>query len=328
MTTKRRGQITSLLRQRTVRALQTGAMRGGDRLPSTRTIAGELDVDPRVVLSAYRELAAEGLVELRERSGVFVAGTPTASGSAPGMAERWIVDVFAQGIAREVSPDTLLDWLQRSLNTRRLRAAVVAGTADQLLGLCRELEADYGFETDGVVALSLDGDPAAGVPDALQGADVLVTTDGYATALRALGERTGTPVVVVDVRTDLVGREWLDLLRSPVYVVVTDASFIALLRTFFANTDGAQNLRPILLGRDSLSSIPAGATVYMTQSARERLGDTPIPGRVVPPARVFGPDTVRELLTIVVRKNWEAMREQSVAELVPSGAEEADDADV
>jgi DNA-binding transcriptional regulator YhcF (GntR family) len=308
LTTKRRGQITNLLRQRTVRALQTGAMRGGDRLPSTRVIAAELDVDPRVVLSAYRELAAEGLVEMRERSGVYVAPNPTASGNEPGVAERWIVDIFAQGIAREVSPDTLLDWLQRSLRARRLRAGVVCGTADQLLGLCRELEVDYGFEADGVLASSLDLAPGAELPDVLRSADLLVTTEAHEASVRTFVARQGLPVVSIDVRGDLVGREWLDLLRQPVYVVATDVSFISLLRAFFANTPGGRNLRPVLLGRDSLSSIPPGATTYITQSARERLGDTPIPGRVIPPARVFGPETVRELLTFVVRKNWEAMQ--------------------
>jgi DNA-binding transcriptional regulator YhcF (GntR family) len=310
VTTKRRGQITNLLRQRTVRALQTGTLSGGERLPSTRTIAAELDVDPRVVLSAYRELAAEGLVELRERSGVYLAENSTASGNAPGMAERWIVDIFAQGITREVSPATLLEWMQRSLTTRVLRAGVVAASADQLLGICRELEADYGFETDSLVPGPGGAIPESPFPE-LEAVDLVVTTPACESLALTAAERVGAPVTIVDVRNDLVGIEWLDLLRNPVYVVATDVSFIALLRGFFANTPGAHNLRPVLLGRDSLSSIPAGATTYITQSARERLGDTPVPGRVVPPARVFSAESVRELLTFVVRKNWEALRRSS-----------------
>ena len=306
MTTKRRGQITNLLRQRTVRGLQTGTLSAGERLPSTRVIAAELEVDPRVVLSAYRELAAEGLVELRERSGVYVAENSTASGNAPGMAERWIVDIFAQGITREVSPATLLDWMQRSLTTRTLRAGVVAASADQLLGIRRELETDYGFETDGAVEASLgtDAHPFADLPSV----DLVVTTPACAEAAGRAAHALGASLVAIQVREDLVGMEWLDLLRNPVYVVATDVNFIALLRTFFADTPGGHNLRPILLGRDSLSSIPPGAATYITQSARERLGDTPVPGRVVPPARVFSAESTRELLTFVVRKNWEALR--------------------
>ena len=326
MTTKRRGHITNLLRQRTVRGLQTGTLRGGERLPSTRTIAAELDVDPRVVLSAYRELAAEGLVELRERSGVYLAANSTASGNAPGVAERWVVDIFAQGITREVSPTTLLEWMQRSLTTRSLRVGVVSASADQLLGVARELETDYGFETGSLVVGSAD----APLPDPLfpelSEVDLIVTTPACEGPASAIARRLGVPLITVDVRSDLVGVEWLDLLRNPVYVVATDVNFITLLRGFFANTPGGHNLRPVLLGRDSLSSIPPGATTYITQSARERLGDTPIPGRVIPPARVFSADSVRELLTFVVRKNWEAMTRNAAA--VAADDEELDAEDV
>ena len=323
MTTKRRGQITSLLRQRTVRGLQTGTIAAGERLPSTRSLAAELEVDPRVVLSAYRELAAEGLVELRERSGVFVADNSTASGNAPGMAERWIVDLFAQGIAREVSPATLLDWMHRSLTTRVLRAGVVAASADQLLGMCRELEADYGLETDGALASSLG---AVDRPFAeLAAVDLVVTTPGCAAAAGSVARTFGAELVTIAVRPDLIGMEWLDLLRNPVYVVATDVNFIALLRTFFADTPGGHNLRPVLLGRDSLSSIPPGAATYITQSARERLGDTPIPGRVVPPARVFSAESSRELLAFIVRKNWEALRTARALETPAGGDGEGED---
>ena len=323
MTTKRRGQITNLLRQRTVRALQTGALRGGERLPSTRTIAAELDVDPRVVLSAYRELAAEGLVELRERSGVFVAPGSTASGNAPGMAERWIVDVFAQAIMRELTPATLLEWMQRSLATRVVRAGVVAGSADQLLGIRRELETDYSLETDGALADAIA--PGRSPFPELAAVDLVVTTPACEAPARGAAAHLGVPVIVVAVRADLIGTEWLDLLRNPVYVVATDPSFVALLRAFFADTPGAHNIRPVLVGRDSLSSIPAGATTYITQSARERLGETPIPGRVVPPARVFSAESARELLTFVVRLNWEAMRDgRSAAAAAAAAGDEPD----
>lgn len=316
MTTKRRGQITNLLRQRTVRALQTGALAPGARLPSTRTVAVELDVDPRVVLSAYRELAAEGLVELRERSGVYLADSSGAVGGSPGMAERWIVDILAQAVAREVAPATLVEWMHRSLATRVLRAGVVAPSADQLLGLCRELESDFGFETGGELASALGADGATPFAD-LPAVDLVVSTPASAPAAAPVAERLGVPLITVEVRADLIGLEWIDLLRQPVYVIATDASFVALLRTFFARTPGAHNLRPVLLGRDSLSSVPPGATTYITQSARERLADTPIPGRVVAPARVFGAEAVRELLTFVVRKNWEAVR-QSAALAAPA----------
>jgi len=146
-----------------------------------------------VVLSAYRELAAEGLVELRERSGAYVAADPASVGSAPGMAEAWVVDIFAQAIAREISPSTLVAWMQHSLATRPLRAGVIAGTDDQLLGLCRELEADYGLEADGVTAASLGS--GAAVPPALAGEPLELSADGaeLVYTFDGRGEHTGIP---------------------------------------------------------------------------------------------------------------------------------------
>ncbi len=65
--------IADTLRGRILRGLQAGTLRNGDRLPSARDLAGEFEVDHRAILAAYRELAAEGLVELRQRGGIYVA---------------------------------------------------------------------------------------------------------------------------------------------------------------------------------------------------------------------------------------------------------------
>lgn len=302
VTTKRRTQITSFLRQRAVRALQTGTIRGGDRLPSTRAVAAELGVDPRLVLAAYRELAAEGLVELRERSGIFVASS-RQDGSERAPAAPWLAELLAQGVAREVPAPELGAWLARATATR-LQAAVVAATADQAEGICRELREYYGLDA---FTLPPGAAPRVGgrVPTALRRAALVVTTEAPGAAVRRLGERLGIPVVAISVRADLVGPEWRLLLRSPVYVVVTDHRFVQTLRHYFADTPGVENIRPVVLGRDPLDAIPPGAATYVTHSARTRLGDTPIPGRTVPPARIFSEECAREILEIIVRKNLE-----------------------
>ena len=38
------------------------------------TSSSEFGVDHRLILAAYKQLAAEGLVEVRERGGVYVSG--------------------------------------------------------------------------------------------------------------------------------------------------------------------------------------------------------------------------------------------------------------
>jgi GntR family transcriptional regulator len=54
-------------------AIETGALRPGDQLPGMRALAEELVINPNTVAKAYRELAHEGVIELRHGSGAFVA---------------------------------------------------------------------------------------------------------------------------------------------------------------------------------------------------------------------------------------------------------------
>jgi GntR family transcriptional regulator len=54
-------------------AIETGALRAGDQLPSIRPLAEELVINANTVAKAYRELEREGVVELRQGAGAFVA---------------------------------------------------------------------------------------------------------------------------------------------------------------------------------------------------------------------------------------------------------------
>lgn len=68
-------------------AVRDGRLTGGARLPSTRTLARDLGVSRRLVVEAYGQLTAEGLLEARQGSGTRVApGRPSAA--APPAAPR------------------------------------------------------------------------------------------------------------------------------------------------------------------------------------------------------------------------------------------------
>ena len=54
-------------------AVETGALRPGEQLPSIRPLAEELVVNPNTVAKAYRELEHEGVLELRQGAGAFVS---------------------------------------------------------------------------------------------------------------------------------------------------------------------------------------------------------------------------------------------------------------
>src|SRR5512134_1636353 len=59
-------------------AIETGALKAGDQLPSIRPLAEELVINANTVAKAYRELEREGVVELKQGAGAFVADTARA----------------------------------------------------------------------------------------------------------------------------------------------------------------------------------------------------------------------------------------------------------
>lgn len=63
-------------------AATAGQVRGGDRLPSTRTLARHLDVSRTVTAAAYEQLHAEGWLVGRHGSGTYVTTTPPAASGA------------------------------------------------------------------------------------------------------------------------------------------------------------------------------------------------------------------------------------------------------
>ncbi len=54
-------------------AIEMGALRPGDQLPGIRKVAEDLVINPNTVAKAYRELGHEGVIELRQGAGAFVA---------------------------------------------------------------------------------------------------------------------------------------------------------------------------------------------------------------------------------------------------------------
>lgn len=303
-------ELVDVLRARILRGIEASALRAGDRLPSARDWAAELKLDHRVVLAAVRRLAAEGLVETRERGGIYVSDRQGGEGVPP-LPESWIVDVLAQGLTREIPVPELSEWLRRCTETLRLRAVVLTTTADQAFGLCRELRDDFGLEAESVTPDEIPepgADGSASYPLPLRRADVIVATRAHEARARALGLTLHKPAIVTDVRPDMVTGEWALLLRRPVYAVVATPQFGDMLRRFFAEVPGIENLHIVVFGQDDLAAIPAGAPTYVTQHVRANLAGAEIPGRILPAARTIAPSSAREILAFVVGSNLEALR--------------------
>jgi len=67
-------QLVQQVRQ----AIQLGALREGDQLPTVKEVVAELAINPNTVLKAYRELEHEGLCTGRPGVGTFVTRTLTS----------------------------------------------------------------------------------------------------------------------------------------------------------------------------------------------------------------------------------------------------------
>lgn len=292
-------QVTSVLRDRIRDATEMGAMKVGDRLPGTRRLAGELMVDQRLVASALRRLEQERVVEVRPRSGAYVApGGNGMPGNRP-LPREWAAEVVAQAVERGVSAQRLSLDIGRLTDSYKVRAAAVAATSDQAVGLVRELQQDYGIAAAAVFPEQI----AAGrYPATLLRSQLVVTTADLAPTLRKVAA-LGKPVVVVRVRPDLFSEDWIAFMNGRVYVIVADPRFRAMLKQVLRPVPGSANVTILLAGRDDMSIVPGDARTYVTESARRMLGRGGLPGRVIRPRRVFSSETVREIAAFLVNHN-------------------------
>ena len=303
----RRAFVASTLQRRIEQSLRSRALAPGDRLPSTRELGDEFDVDPRVALAAYQTLAEEGLVVLKPRSGVYVAPATSPSDEPPPCGD-FLADTLVAAVVRGFSLLRFTDDLRIAALGRRLRATVVAATGDQAHGLSRELKADYGFETTPLLAENLK--QGATVCSAIQRAHVIVTTKGVEKEVSAVAERLGKQVIVVDIRPPFVENEWKALLRSGrAYIVASDVRFLEIARSYLEKMVDLRNIRMMIVGRDDLTTIPPQAPTYVTEAARRKLGKSRIPGRLIPPPRFLAENSVRTLIALIVKMNLEQAQE-------------------
>ena len=92
-------------------AIAARVHRPGETLPSIRTVASELAVNPNTVQRAYQKLEAEGLITPRKGVGMIVARLSPESAQSTSAAA--IQDSFAQGIQIGIRAD---------LSAERIRA--------------------------------------------------------------------------------------------------------------------------------------------------------------------------------------------------------------
>lgn len=274
------------------------ALKGGDRLPSTRELARELKTNPRVVLGAYKTLASEGLVEIRKRSGNYVAARNLISDTLPPPPTPFVVDILADAITRGYSAREFSSYLAEAAYGARLRAAIVGGTSDQAEGISQEISSELSIGTSIVLPQALKR--GAELPSALRRAHLIVATEPFREDVARVAAKLDIPFVIASVRKDIINDEWYALMRRGINVVAADSKFLALLRAYLAPAPQAQFVKMFIAGVDSLDKIAANDATYVTAAARKILGTTRIPGTLVSPPRFLSESCVRAILSIVV----------------------------
>ncbi len=304
--------LTTALRQRLLSGMHLGLLRSGERLPSVRELAAEFGVSARVVLAAYRALEREGLVELRQRSGIFFGtrgrSVKGARGGALSPFAAWALDVFHESFTRGTTIPETLPALGRYLMTVRVRVAGIECNDDQIAALAAALTAEFGLDA---VGLNVD-DLLGSSPPSLDGFHLLVTTPFHAGEVQELAGRANAPWVAISYRADVFAEIARLLPSTPVYFVVTDPRFATKLRKIYASSPGAPNLRIIQLGDIEAINIPDGMPAFVSRTARERMAGHPILERVMPETRLVSDDAAREILSFIIRANAESLQELEV----------------
>ena len=305
--------LTDRLRDQIVGALHVGYLHPGDRLPSYREVSREWEVDHRPVARAYRVLEAEGLVEIRVRSGVFVAEQEHIGGGMLPETGRWVAEeVLTEAWRRRIPIPGLPKFIHRCTALVQPRCACIESTEDHRVVLAQELREQFGFEAFSVELRSIPrtaiGEQVipSELPSELTGAELLVTTAFHAAEVRTLAEALEKPVVVVAAHPEVRSAIARRLREGPLTVVCVDPEFGERLRSIYGREYPRDGIR-IVLADDSagIAALKDGQSVLLTTAAYERVGDIRRP-LVVPLSLSLSPESAKELAMLLIRFNLEA----------------------
>lgn len=107
-------------------AVETGALREGDQLPTIRRLAEELVMNPNTVVRAYRELEHEGVVELRHGSGAFIKEAAASRTKLIADGQRVMQSAIDRLLERGLTEDELRRVFENELAMARVQMAIGA----------------------------------------------------------------------------------------------------------------------------------------------------------------------------------------------------------
>jgi len=288
-------QIERHLRYMITGLLHVGRLQRGVPLPSIRGTAASLGVDHRLVAAAYRALEAEGLVEIRPGSGVYLAADVSAE-AVGSEAAGWLGGVLLEGWNRGIARGEVAALVERCAGLP-VRCACVESNEDHMVAVTAELESAFSLEVRPVL-VSPGGD-APVPPDALAGFDVVVTTAFHAAAARAAAALAGKPCVVLRVNPPFAARVAGLLARPEITTVIADPRYSARGTAYLHMTPHRGRVRFVMADDVGSDVDLASESTLVTRAARRLLG-MPDYHLVEPPPGYISPDSARELFGAIV----------------------------
>jgi DNA-binding transcriptional regulator YhcF (GntR family) len=108
-------QIAAQIRQQ----IASGVFKPNESLPSLRSLAADIHVNPNTVQRAYEELVREGLIESRRGAGLFVVERAGAAGAnqAEKRIHRQLSRVISLGLREQIAPERLRTVFREALDS-------------------------------------------------------------------------------------------------------------------------------------------------------------------------------------------------------------------
>lgn len=308
----RTAEIAAAIRSRILADVHLGQFSGAEKLPGVRALAMEFDADHRTVTAALRRLANEGIVEMRPRSGIYVA-LPQAWPLLPDREDEWLVDSVLAAFRRRVTPRDLARHVIRLTSPTR-RALCIESTAEHRRILCDEVHNSYGFESS-----ELDVADLVTVPERLADADIIVTTMFHMVEVTKAAKRAMRPAFVMTIEANAGRRIAEQLAAGEVYFIATDSRIREKVDAALKGTALAPNARAITAGVDDLEMIPDSAPVYVFPSALSFLTGTTLVTRANVLHYEFPEAVARHLLRWLIRNGNEDSHKHLDRTSLPDG---------
>ncbi|HUE96218.1 MAG TPA: GntR family transcriptional regulator, partial [Longimicrobiaceae bacterium] len=300
------------LRRSILAAVHEGAAQAGDRLPSIRDVADACETTTYSAVQAYKALEDEGIVEKRERSGVFIASLGETPVRRLPETATWLRGVVADGYLLQVKLPGLPDLIENWTASAPLRCACVESSEDYRVALCEEIRGQFGLEALDVPAVAQEGgaSPARldSIESAVRRADLIVTTPFHLPRVRSLAARLDIPLVVAtldDASANAIARR--ARVAEEVVLICVDPAFGRRMTINLRPDERARARVVALADGPDLRQIDRDQPVLLTKAARRRLSGEEF-RLVLPQYPGFSRRFAERLAHTIIQLNLEAMR--------------------